>query len=112
MAGSARLFPAVSRMVNESLHQVVQEMNGSFVTTVGAGRLWIRNAVANFLAMDRPLVGRPCHPMRTIVIAAPGPTLELAAPVLAAHRAHYDLWALPSSCVFLKDAGLKRTSWS
>jgi len=103
---SQRLFPEMSRTVNEAVRQVVQEMNGSFVTTVGAGRLWIRNAVANFIALESPLVGRPCAPNRPIVIVAPGPTLERAAHSLVANRDRFDLWALPSSCVFLKETGL------
>jgi len=103
---AARAFPAVSRAVNEALRQVIQELNGSFVTTVAAGRIWLRNSLANFLHVEPVLTGRLCAHGRPIVIAAPGPSLEEARQVLSELRPHYDLWALPSSCPCLLDSGL------
>ncbi len=103
---SARAFTAESRAANEAVHQVVQELNGSFVTTVGAGRLWLRNSLVNFICLDPPLSGALCASPRPIVIAAPGPSLEDAAPLLLQARAQIDLWALPSSCPFLRSRGL------
>src|SRR5208282_3378561 len=38
---AARAFPEVSRAANEAVRQVVQELNGSFVTTVASGRRWL-----------------------------------------------------------------------
>src|SRR5208282_3958810 len=46
---AARAFPEVSRAANEAVRQVVQELNGSFVTTVASGRRWLRNSLANFV---------------------------------------------------------------
>jgi hypothetical protein len=103
---AARAFPEVSRAVHESLRQVVQELNGSLVTTVAAGRIWLRNSIVNFLHAGSVVDGPLCAPARPIVIAAPGPSLEEAAPLLAASRPLYELWALPSSCPFLADSGL------
>jgi hypothetical protein len=103
---SARLFPDASRAANEAVRQVVQELNGSFVTTIRAGRLWIRNSIANSLALESALVGEPCSPERPVIIAASGPTLEEAAPLIARVRSRVDLWALPSSCLTLRAAGL------
>ena len=104
---SAGIFPRESRMAQESLHQLVLELNGSLMTTVGSGRLWMRNSVANFLAIDSALQGLPCSPRRAVVIAAPGPSLETAAPVLQELRSCFEIWALPSSALFLRDKGLQ-----
>jgi hypothetical protein len=103
---SARFFPALSRSANESVRQVVRELNGSFVTTMAAGRLWMRNSISNFLAIDSTLVGELCAANRPVVLAAAGPTLEEAAPLIAEFRAHIELWALPSSTPLLHDRGL------
>jgi hypothetical protein len=103
---SVRLFPSQSRSANEAVRQVVQELNGSFVTTLSAGRLWIRNGIANFLALESTLVGELCAPERPVILAASGPTLENALPLIARVRPLVDLWALPSSCPALQCAGL------
>ena len=104
---AARAFPEVSRAAREALRQVVLELNGSFVTTVTAGRTWLRNSIVNFLHAGPFVDGRLCAPARPVVITAPGPSLEDAAPLLAAFRPFYELWALPSSCPFLMEAGLR-----
>ncbi len=103
---AAHAFPAVSRSANEAIRQVVQELNGSFVTTVAAGRRWLRNSFANFLHVERVLSGRLCAPGRPILIAAPGPSLEESGPLISQIRSRVDLWALPSSCTFLLESGL------
>jgi hypothetical protein len=103
---SARLFPEVSRHVNASVRQVVQELNGSVVTTAGMGKLWIRNSIANFLRFDRVLSGLPCSRDRPLIIAAPGPSLEEAASIITEVRGSVDLWALPSSALCLRASGL------
>ncbi|MFI5367457.1 MAG: 6-hydroxymethylpterin diphosphokinase MptE-like protein, partial [Spirochaetia bacterium] len=103
---SARIFPAVSRNVNESIHRLVQELNGSFATTLAAGRLWIRNALSNFLAIDSTLVGELCPAGRPVLIAAPGPSLEEAASLIAELRSRVELWALASSSLLLRDRGI------
>jgi hypothetical protein len=83
---AARAFPGVSREANEAVRQVVQELNGSFITTVAAGRTWLRNSFANFLYADPVLSGQLCAPSRPIVIAAPGPSLEEAGPLISEVR--------------------------
>ena len=103
---SARIFPAVSRNANQSVHRFVQELNGSFATTLAAGRLWMRNAISNFLAIDSTLVGELCPAVRPILIAAPGPSLEEAASLIAEVRSLVELWALPSSSLLLRERGL------
>ena len=103
---SARAFPVVSRAANEAVRQVVQELNGGFVTTVAAGRLWLRNCVANLVNIPQVLSGPLCPERRPVVVAASGPSLEEALPLLRELRAHAELWALPSSCPALAHAGL------
>jgi len=103
---SARIFPAVSRNANEAVRLLVRELNGSFATTLAAGRVWMRNAISNFLAMDSTLVGELCPADRPVVIAAPGPSLEDAASLIAEVRSRVELWALPSSSLLLRDRGL------
>ena len=103
---SARIFPAMSRIANESVRRLVQQLNGSFATVLGAGRLWMRNAISNFLAFDSALVGELCPVDRPVLLAAPGPSLEEAAPLIAEVRSRVELWALPSSSLLLHDNGL------
>ena len=103
---SARAFPAVSRAANEAVRRVVQELNGSFVTTVAAGRLWLRNCFSNFVHLDQVLAGPRRAPGRPIVVAAPGPSLEQATAAIERARTRIALWALPSSCPLLLDRGL------
>ncbi|HET6452022.1 MAG TPA: 6-hydroxymethylpterin diphosphokinase MptE-like protein [Spirochaetia bacterium] len=104
---SARAFPEVSRACNEAVRQVVQELNGSLVTTVSAGRLWLRNCVANFMGVERAMTGPLCTPGRAVVIAASGPSLEDSIGLLRELRNRFDLWALPSACPALAGSGLE-----
>ena len=104
---SAAIFPSLSRSANEALRQVLQELNGSLTTTLSAGKLWIRNSIANFLCLDGTLRGIPCGPERTVVVAASGRSLEQALPLVAKARSALELWALPSSALFLLEQGVR-----
>jgi hypothetical protein len=104
---SAAAFPAASRAAHMALRQVLQELNGSLVTTLAAGRLWIRNTVENFVCLDGPVTGRPCPQGRAVLVAASGPSLEKALPAVRESRQLMELWALPSSVPFLGSAGLR-----
>ena len=99
---SARSFPQAAREANEAVRQVIQELTGSFATIASAGRLWIRNSFSNFINLSRALTGAPCAADRPVLIAAPGPSLEEALPLIAEVRQAVDLWALPSSCAALR----------
>jgi hypothetical protein len=103
---SAQAFPEISRAAAEALRRVVQELNGSFATACAMGRLWFRNSVANFLGIDAICPALPGRGRQPVLIAAPGPSLERSAALIAEYRAAIQLWALPSSCPFLADAGL------
>jgi hypothetical protein len=102
----ARLFPVVSLQANDAVRQVVHELTGSFTTTVGAGRRWVRNGICNLIAIEAPLSGRLCAPARPVVVCAPGPSLESCVEPLRSVRPLVDLWALPSSIPCLAEAGL------
>ena len=104
---SARLFPGESDLVTRSLGCFLRVMRGNIVTTGSMGRLWIRNTIDNFLAIDR--IAAPdgnvptglCFEDRPIAVAASGPSLEAAAPFLARLSQRVNLWALPSAVPFL-----------
>ena len=104
---SAQAFAKVSRTANEAVRQLAMEMNGSLVTTLSMGRLWIRNAAANFLALSQVAAGRLCAADRPVLIAASGPTLERAAAHVKRIRGSIDVWALPSAMGCLASAGVK-----
>jgi hypothetical protein len=103
---SARLFPSIARDANDTVRRVLQQLNGSLVTTIAAGRLWLRNSIENFLAFESVLVGRPCAEDRPVLIAAPGPSLEESAKLIRTALPFIDLWALPSSLPLLREEGL------
>jgi len=90
-------FSKLSGQVHKALHQVIRELNGSVVTTAGAGRLWIKNTFYNFLHLDNIMGGSPCTKTLPIVIMASGPSLEQSYPLVKKHRSNFSLWALPSA---------------
>ena len=104
---SARSSPSVSRQANDAVRGVIQQLNGSLVTTIGAGRRWIRNSIANFLAFESVLVGAPCAEDRPVLVAAPGPSLEESVKLIRAVLPLVDLWALPSSLPLLREEGIE-----
>ncbi len=103
---SAQAFPGISTSAGEAVRRVAQELNGSFATACAMGRLWFRNSVANFMGLRAARAILPGHGGKPVLIAAPGPGLERSAALIAEHRSRVQLWALPSSCLFLADAGL------
>jgi hypothetical protein len=103
---SKNLFPGVSRSAHDALRQVVRELSGSVITTVGAGRLWIRNTIFNFLCLKSPLGGGLCQDGRPIAIMASGPSLEEAYPLIRRCRRRLSLWALPSALGFCRRNGI------
>ncbi len=104
---SARAFADVSRAANEAVRQLVLEMNGNLVTTLGLGRLWVRNTAANFLALSQVAAGSLCAADRPVVIAASGPSLEQSVAHVKRIRGSVDVWALPSSMGCLASVGVR-----
>ena len=103
----ARLFPHTSATANRAVQQLLREIRGSLVTTSAWGRLWLKNSLYNFLGIDRlyPPVAAPPVGTATI-IAASGPTLARSVDLLIQYRSKIELWALPSSLLFLLSHGL------
>jgi hypothetical protein len=103
---SARMYPRLSAGANRAVRQLLQEHRGSLVTTMAAGRQWLSNAFINAVALDSFVDLNPRAPRLPIVIAASGPSLERAVPLLRALRRRLYLWALPSAVPCLSNSGL------
>lgn len=105
---SARIFAGRSLEANQAIHQLLREIRGTLVTTSALGRLWLRNSLRNFLAIDEifPAVLERSADV-PVVIAASGPTLQESIDFLALHRTKIELWALPSSVQFLLSRGVR-----
>jgi hypothetical protein len=103
---SARMYPRLSAAANTAVRQLVQEHRGSLVTTMAMGRQWLLNGFINTASMDSFLAVNSEAARLPIVIAASGPSLERAAPLLRSARSRFYLWALPSAVPFLIESGL------
>ncbi len=103
---ASRLFPELSRRAHAAVKRAALEANGSFMTTAGMGRLWLRNSLLNLLSFESVLAGEPCGADSPILIAASGPSLERHLPFIREKRDAFDLWALPSSLIALRNAGI------
>lgn len=101
---SAAAFPDLSQRINRALAGKIREVSASIATSVGFSRLWVRNALKNYLSM-RTVTTLPATPL-PVVVAASGPSLRRALPHLQALRRSHYLIALPSSLSALLDAGL------
>ncbi len=103
---AARAFPELSRRARAAILRVLKENAYSDATAAASGRRWLRNTLENFLLLDAPVAGRPLDPALPLVIAAAGPSLTTALPLLARLRARVNLWALASALGPLRSSGL------
>ena len=101
---SASAFPDVSRSVTDHVGAAVRELSSSLATTGYFGRRWFKNAVANIVSIGERYDGLSMT--GTVVIAASGPSLERAIPVLRAVRDSIGLIALPSAVRPLVERGV------
>ena len=101
---AAAAMPVEAEEANRSLAEIVRRNTGSISATAAFGRSWIRNAVRNFVDLDR--IALPAAVERPVVLAASGPSLEFALPLLSSNRHRFRLWALPSAMPALKAASL------
>lgn len=100
-SASSLLFPEISKKVNSEINSLVKEFRGNIVTTNAFGKTWIRNSFSNFISINR-VIKKPCiYTDNPVVIAASGPTLEIAAQYLKKEREKINLWSLPSAIPFL-----------
>lgn len=103
---SGRIFKRISDIAQRSVQAAVQEASGSFMTTVASGKLWLRNAVLNFISLDSVMTGDLCPAHAPVLIAAPGPSIQDVLPVIREKRGSFALWALPSGLAALEAAGI------
>jgi len=99
----ADIFQNISWTAHLSLKQVLKELAGGLFTTVASGKLWIRNSLFNFLSINTPLQGNPCRKKLPVLIAASGPWLAQAIPLIKRFRQKLNLWALPSALLCLAE---------
>ncbi len=108
---SGAAFPREAERAKAALAQVVREISGSVTTTRAFGLRWARNCLANFLALDLlgDLTRAPSEapPPKAVVIAASGPSLSEALPLLRELRARLLILSLPSSLAALAAAELR-----
>ncbi len=101
---SCLAFPEIARRAQAALNQKVRELNGNIMTTAQFGKKWIKNSVFNFLTIQRYAIPQPLD--APLIIAASGPSLVDALPLLEHARNRIILWALPSSIRALLDRGI------
>ena len=94
-----RLFLRETEAIERQTRALLQELSANLTTTGSLGKLWLRNAMANFLFIDMPI--RPPRIAAPIIIAAAGPRLELALDDIHAARDRAYIWALPSALAAL-----------
>jgi hypothetical protein len=97
-------FPEQAAAVRAALRDLLRTLRANYVTTAAFGRLWVRNALANFVSLRE--IWSLSAPLPLLVIAASGPSLADALPHLSRVRQRIALWALPSAVRALAAAGL------
>ena len=102
---SVKARPTEAMRARESVASLVRFHSGNISATAAFGRHWIRNLLRNFIGMDSLVSAGP--EQAPVVVAASGPSLEDALPVLSRFRSRYRLWSLPSSLPALTAAGLE-----
>lgn len=102
---SATAFPELASEASAAVTQVVRETAAEFTTVAAFSRTWLHNLFANFLLLDSWSSLRPHH--HPVVIAASGPSLSRALPLLSDLRSKLYLVALPSSLAALRSAEVR-----
>ena len=101
---AARAFVEVSRTVRERVRQFLRAAAADSVTVTAFQRAWNDNLFANYLRIDHWYTLRPHH--SPTLIAASGPSLERALPLIERYRSSLYLVALPSSLSALRNRGI------
>jgi len=100
----AQLYSELSLSINQSLKQIVQELNGNILTTAWFGKMWFRNTISNYLSNENYVV--PDGISQPVLIASSGPSLSESFDEMRQYRQNYILLALPSSLPALIEARL------
>jgi hypothetical protein len=88
-----------------TVKEFVIRVKQSFESVSYFGRLWLKNALFNFLMHDNYVVLRGTKPV-PVLIAASGPSLSRQLTAIRANRRAFFLIALPSSLTALRYAGI------
>jgi hypothetical protein len=104
---AAQAFPELARAAREALVQALKQGAWGGLTVAGSGRRWLTNTLVNFMSLEAPVGSLSFDPARPLVIAAAGPSLAKALPLLSAQRGRYTLVALASSLQALRHCGLE-----
>ncbi len=104
-------WPPAERVFGSAFHEIktavrgfLQERRGTIHTTGKFGRLWLHNALKRTAHMP-PLL-KNIRVQSPIVVAASGPSLNRAIPLLQQHHQKLFILALPSSISALQHAGI------
>ncbi len=100
---SLQAYPEYENIVNE-VTAFVKQMQGSFFSLGHFGWRWLNNALHNFASWDTQIV---LPRVKNTLIAASGPSLNQAMPILRSQRNKFYLIALPSSLSTLQYHGLQ-----
>ena len=95
------LFGAQGRQILQTIERRIRILNGNRTRLRGFGLRWIRNAIRNYLYIER--YARPAATEGPLIIAASGPSLAEASSLLQNTAA--TLVALPSSLAYLRSIG-------
>ena len=99
-----RVFGSTFNEIKTGVRNFLQERRGTIHTTGKFGRLWLRNSLKR--AAHMPPLLKNIHVQTPIVIAASGPSLNRAIPLLQQQQQKLFILALPSSISALQHAGI------
>lgn len=101
---SAAAFPHLAAEASTAAAQIVRETVAEVTTEAAFSRTWLHNLFTNFLLLDSWFSLRSHH--HPVAIAASGPSLSRAMPLLSSVRSKLHLIALPSSLEAIDNAGM------
>lgn len=94
-------YPDLFNKISEVISKRVRFLNGNIITTARFGRLWIKNALRNFISIDTYV--KEIKIANPIIITASGPSLEKSLDVLKKYRDQMTIFALSSSLLALRE---------
>jgi len=104
-APTEHAFPKAADRVKKSVREVFRQINGNITTIREFGARWFKNTLYNYQNIN--FIVQKKNTELPIVIAASGPSLEKAIPLIKKYRNSLELWALSSSVSALMYCNLK-----
>jgi hypothetical protein len=99
-------FPVEADRARTAVAAHLRRSQASLLTRGASGRRWLRNRIHNFLHVAAWRPASSDRRVSAIVVAAAGPSLERALPVIRAARERVDLWVTASALDAVTAAGL------